>query len=1094
MRVIFVKALMVMAIWGAAGVMAESVEWNVSGDRGGDGYRGGDGSSGFGGFFGGRGGDGGRGQRGGDAERGHDAGRIDVRLFTPNAQEKGILRIEGTIVNPMGTAQEVQRDLVGNQSSIQLSAEGGDGGNGGGGGDGGHGGSGGHGADATRYSSGSNGGNGGDGGDGGPGGYGGGGGNGGTINVNVKNAESHWLMLLDRFDIVAGRGGAGGNGGSGGSGGSGGWGGSSYSWSETESYTDSDGKRQSRSVSHWNSGGMSGWSGSSGSSGPRGDSGRSGTDGQFAITVNYEDGRTAVYRERYDIRITQYQMLDHNRDGRFEPGEEVEVHNLTIQNTGGMPTPPPPNSFVRVALDGDARLSFEPLYLELPRVLNPGESYTFADQVLPFHIADVAASEIPAVGQPFRVAQELRPHAVLTTVDREFVNGRNPTTFTVEFPVEIKPIRALPALAQGESTTVYFEVKNISSKALGSASDVQRALSLTLFGHGEGAEPFKVGYIDEDGKSKALTAAEMPPLLKAIEYLPPGGSRVVKGTLTAPTGVEAQTVYHIGAQLGLGRAEKGDELRAIHTRMHRLVIVDAYEKNPQADILLITNGSSTKEEVRAWRDQFRRMGLVCSTWNLSYYGFLDLAQEVSANHHRLLDDFQGKTIVFLNYPFESDANHVVAARLHLAKDAFLKAINNRGINFLVVGETQNDQGEDLISNLVMPTNEYADLNYRSIEEFKSRHWSEQGKDTYGRGPGVIGRTMVSPFVFHINVTQKFYWSQATEENLKTEAETLQKDFLQYWYPNRRYAVTWNYRPQTLKKGGHFSSDVISLGEILVRQIPDAPENVAMSLAVDSVGRARPETIESLSTRQAVISSLSFAHKVKRFDQVMQTLSTHYDAELVAQGQMLVDAMLADISYEQRSALMGWFRYDTGKRMRNLETLSTYPFAAKVPGGSEAEKLVARLVAGVYLMADHSYVWFWSKLTVVRVTNGRTTRAFNYHYVDTFRDRVLRVPSGYAGFTKQVDARWYQLRDLAYANAKAANQWRNESVRQLLETPLRRSGVTAATNVWANETERVLKPETYQALQAADLQLERQRQAIEAENRASQAELMGTPRH
>ncbi len=111
------------------------------------------------------------------------------------------------------------------------------------------------------------------------------------------------LMLLRQkvSPTSGGRGGTGGNGGIGGSGGAGGRGGSSYSWSETRSYT-SNGQqvlffiitrsylsnvlfKYSQTTYYSNPGGSSGPSGYSGSNGASGNNGYNGSTGTYSILV-----------------------------------------------------------------------------------------------------------------------------------------------------------------------------------------------------------------------------------------------------------------------------------------------------------------------------------------------------------------------------------------------------------------------------------------------------------------------------------------------------------------------------------------------------------------------------------------------------------------------------------------------------------------------------------------------------------------------------------------------------------------------------------------------------------------------------------------
>src|SRR5690606_10493776 len=135
--------------------------------------------------------------------------------------------------------------------------------------------------------------------------------------------------------------------------GSGGSGGSGYSWTESESYTDSNGNRQTRTTHHSKPGGSRGRSGRDGRAGRAVlRAGPNGEAGSVSIEVHDEGGRATSYRSRYDVRLVSFEHRNANDDGIYEPEEKVSVSRVSIQNTGGMPLPKHHDVVVRVADDG----------------------------------------------------------------------------------------------------------------------------------------------------------------------------------------------------------------------------------------------------------------------------------------------------------------------------------------------------------------------------------------------------------------------------------------------------------------------------------------------------------------------------------------------------------------------------------------------------------------------------------------------------------------------------------------------------------------------------------------------------------------------
>ncbi len=197
--------------------------------------------------------------------------------LTPDEhRDRSVLSIRGSVDGDIE---------IGESGYVFIRAVGGKGGNGGRGGDGQPGSTGTRGRDATRYSRGTNGGPGGNGGNAGNPTDGATGGDGGNVALTVADRDQGLLMLM-KGNLVGGDIGFAGEGGRGGSGGAGGRGGSSYHWTETQSYTDGQGKRQTRTVFRSNPGGTNGRRGRDGaSSAYRARDGQPGRDGQLRIVV-----------------------------------------------------------------------------------------------------------------------------------------------------------------------------------------------------------------------------------------------------------------------------------------------------------------------------------------------------------------------------------------------------------------------------------------------------------------------------------------------------------------------------------------------------------------------------------------------------------------------------------------------------------------------------------------------------------------------------------------------------------------------------------------------------------------------------------------
>jgi hypothetical protein len=101
------------------------------------------------------------------------------------------------------------------------------------------------------------------------------------------------------------------------------------------------------------------------------------------------------YDEIYDLELLDYELDLGDRSA--EPSNQIAIRQLTVQNTGGMPTP----GRQPVVISLPAGRWVEPVgpALQLPQSLKPGERYIFHAEALTARIADVA--EVP-VGEPLR--------------------------------------------------------------------------------------------------------------------------------------------------------------------------------------------------------------------------------------------------------------------------------------------------------------------------------------------------------------------------------------------------------------------------------------------------------------------------------------------------------------------------------------------------------------------------------------------------------------------------------------------------------------------------------------------------------------------
>jgi hypothetical protein len=644
--------------------------YDVSGRDGADGQHG---RSGFSGATSGQ-----HGSDGGDAGpagAGEAAGRIRIELRADDQDRAVTMR--GELTAPNGTRTPIATTaILDDAGMIVLRAAGGAGGTGGTGGRGGDGARGSDGSDATRYSSGDDGGNGGNGGDGGDGTSGGPGGAGGRIVVAVDDADTPLLMLIE-VDVAGGGGGAAGHNGAGGDGGRGGDGGDSYSWTETEHYTDSHGHSQTRSHTHRNSGG------SDGSPGVHGFPGRatlrpgaSGEDGVFSIEVT-ADGEVTSYPSRYDLRLVAFAHDTPNADYVYEPDELVRVTGIEVQNTGGMPTPR--HDELRLELVAGGWVRPEPAALTCAPGLAPGDTYRVPGE-LTFRIA----SHTPdAPGPPLEVEESIVHRAMLPSVGRGFDRYQDAAAvdagrFVIRYPARASEISNLRSLVAGESTRVRCTIVNQSRLALGAASATGRVVRLVI----ATAADSELG--DDHVRFRDPAGGDHAPSAGWTHELPtiaPGESITVELVVAIAAGAPDYRRYAAAVTLELGRLDAPARAVPIQRRAFDIRVARPFAVS-EADVLLVTNHRTTREELEAWEAVAQRLGFALAVWDLTREGHLDL-EAPRADGVALATWFAGKAIVVLDNEIDGP-DGPIQPHVLLAPDQALRAAQ-AGIDLLFVG-------------------------------------------------------------------------------------------------------------------------------------------------------------------------------------------------------------------------------------------------------------------------------------------------------------------------------------------------------------------------------------------------------------------------
>lgn len=903
---------------------------------------------------------------------GQTGGRIHVQLAA-RAQTPGMVELVGHAVPPAGRQQPLREHLAYSAGgSIRLIANGGTGGRGGRGGDGEAGGAGRDGSDATRFSSGSDGGPGGNGGHGGAGTSGAPGGDGGQIVVEVAIADTDLLMLLSH-QVDGGPGGPSGSNGHGGAGGRGGRGGSSHSWTTTssESYTDHEGKRQSRVVTHHhrNPGGSDGRAGQSGRDG-RGvlSAGPPGTPGTMLIRVR-DDRHTIEYLRRYEIEIVDYRLVV---DDQFaEPTSTLEVASLRVRNTGGMPSPAGHPVKVRLTPGRWATPSSPPL--AIPRSLAPGEEYLFVDEKLTARVADIEATPF---GAPLRQHERINPLAVQSRVERLFLNQHPRLEFEVSFPSELGEVESLESLTPGRAARLRATLVNRSRQSLGAKSPQGRRLGVRIELDNQEMAPH-VMLLDGRGNPIAWRTGYR----EEVELLEPDASvssEVIVGILPSTPGY---TKAALRVTLELGRREEPDVVRDCHCRPFPIRVAQAYAFDPAADLLLITNHGTTTDELAAWHRTAASLGLRLNVWDISLNDSLSLSAELEHGQN-LLRDFHGKTVVLSNAPF-STAIGTRYGEQFVSQMDLIHAIASHSMRVLVLNDPQHNLSH-LFQERLIPTDGEPEYRYGSASALIRAKPLDDVDVLFDQVDELVrhGHRAARPDPLRQTSEVDLFGIRSPHPSrLRRQAQRLQRR-LQHAAPGRRVVVMYQLpsemeaaereqRARQAGSGGFFFTHVHQGTLTVMPTLGDHHPNLIVLQAPEAQIHDS-EFVAGAAVRSALIQALSFEEKIYLLSEKLREIGQAarldpqgVDPEDVQVAETTVDAMLIDLSVEQAAALKGswnppWSAPRWEESLTLLRRLADHPFSLIAGEASQQDmQLAIRLIAGIEFLGRHCSRWYES---------------------------------------------------------------------------------------------------------------------------------------
>ena len=677
--------------------------------------------------------------------------------------------------------------------------------------------------DATRYGSGTNGENGGRGGDGEPGTSGGPGGRGGDVTLRVAQDETDILSVV-WVQNYGGKGGAAGSHGQGGRGGRGGRGGDTYNRTETDCH--------GKTVHIYHSGGLNG------SDGPSGRTpttplypGSNGRHGSLSIRVSCTDGTVRVYSGIYNLTLGSFKSRSSTDNGIYEPGDTIEVSHIQIYNNGEMPTPR--GKQIAVSVVSHAAMSSNTQVLYLLDEIPPKSSV-----VLPGSLFFTLKEYTGNGASPLSENMTLDLMAVAPRLQYQFSGFSKPHTVKLSHPIQIDQVYNPRALLAREYALVAFTVRNTSLKELGSAATMtalQREIQLACGVGSDEPGGGKLVFCDASGRTVSA-----PKLFFSISKIDPKAPAVVSCYVKVEQNKESHVAHSVGSQLRLQKIGNATELKLIDTRTVEIKEGIPYAPRPQDDFLLVTNADTSADELRAWHDIARDLGLSFSVWDTAVYHHMRLHESAPAvdKGSSLLKRWQGKLLVVLN---QGDNTHTpsTAPLGFISQQEFDEALRKAHMRFYTVGTPMAaDQRPSLMEVVPIDGKRF----YESVDLFNEASDKDLLSSKYAHVV-TVSRTRVKG----IGASAEVHFAELVEK--------IRRD-LDRRFPNSTFLIVPEFRCTVTKKwaGGVVQQEQLGRVEIQCEESP--PE--AMVLGIDAQPHIahKPNFVRSKMNKVALLASLT----------------------------------------------------------------------------------------------------------------------------------------------------------------------------------------------------------------------------------------------
>ncbi|CAK1365084.1 unnamed protein product [Cercospora beticola] len=355
-----------------------------------------------------------------------------------------------------------------------------------------------------------------------------------------------------------------------------------------------------------------------------------GAPGKMVILVQNLDGTISEYDKPWKLRIVSFDIEDENGDGIFEPG--------------GMPSPVQGIELLikpseHVLLDDKGKLF-------LPSSIAPSTVATVEGYIS----AKIRqAEEIVADTAYMERGAKISLAAVLPWLNVELPEFELERTFDIQFPCALSNFRVLPSLSPGSSSTISWEITNLSYKAIGNAATSPRAIEVVA------SVPREYGTLGSEHTTIVNDSNEVP---VAVAHIEPKATSISSQVLKilpegrAPSRFYLTVALYIADSVCSEEVDAASEVEMILAQMIQIEVnvSKSYCFNENAGIVMVVNSTTPPGRVLALHQFIQgELNMTVDCLDVNENGGMQVDEDAELAH--LFTKYDGKTVILLGKPF-----------------------------------------------------------------------------------------------------------------------------------------------------------------------------------------------------------------------------------------------------------------------------------------------------------------------------------------------------------------------------------------------------------------------------------------------------------